>query len=67
MTVKCPNQMTARSLRAVWNQVSLLAGEKSSGTGSVLFDMSGVTYVDAEGANYIALLPQQMCASGKSA
>ncbi len=57
LTICYPKQFKASSLHSVWAQFS---GLESGGLPqkSVLLDASQIEYLDAEGANYLALLPR---------
>lgn len=66
MTITYPDEFTAATLHSVWTQVhDSGASDLHPSEQTMLADLSNVRLIDAEGANYVALIPHILQAHGK--
>lgn len=57
MIIEFPSQFVPGSLHTIWNDIGTIKDRNDGSEKKALLDLSNVIFTDAEGANYIALIP----------
>ncbi len=65
MIMQLPKRFTADTFHTIWTEISEITFNYE-GAKEVFFDMSNLEFIDPEGSNYIALVPNFLSIAGKS-